>query len=165
MNCASVRRLALISSILAVAAWLALHAAAPVLATTGPTKFLPPSHYKVASKVAQQYRGQYLFKSAAAPARISGGAMGIEVDSNGQLTGIAQFYGYDQAGHQTAWVGTLYNFHLTGKNIMIADIVGPSGTPLLARLFLTRSNKGDLTGQIELPTGRYAIAWQRLPKH
>jgi hypothetical protein len=165
MSRASLRRVALAFIITAVTAWLTTLAPSPASATTGPTQFLPDSRYKVASKVAQQYTGEYVFKSAAPAARLKGGALAIEVDNKVQLVGVAQFYGYDNNGQQTAWVGTLYNFHLTGKHVMIADIVGPTGQPLLARLFLTRSSKGDLIGQIELPEGRFAITWQKLPKH
>jgi len=161
---ASLRRLAQAFIILGVAAWLTTLAPYPASATTGPSQFLPPSHYKVASKVAQQYTGQYIFKSAAPAARLKGGALAIETDNKGQLVGVGQFYGFDNNGSQITWVGTLYNFHLTGKKVMIADVVAPTGKPLLARLFLTRSANGDLIGQIELPTGRFAITWHKLPK-
>src|SRR5262249_44336152 len=106
------------------------------LATTGPTQILTDSRYHVQSKVMILYVGQYVLKSAATAARIRGGAMGIEISDRGFLYGIAQFYSYDEQGHQSTWVGTLYNFHLTKAKVMIFDISGPSGGELLGRLFL-----------------------------
>jgi hypothetical protein len=62
--------------------------------TTGPTHFLPPARYHV-GKLARLYRGQYILQSVARGARLSGAAIGIEVNARGDLYGVAQFYGYD----------------------------------------------------------------------
>ena len=132
------------------------------LATTGPSYYLPPSPYKVNSKVELLYIGQYIFARADRGARLHGGALGIEVNSRGQLHGIGQFYGYDDQGNQTTWVATLYNFHLEGKSAMVVDVLGATGKPLLARLYVTRSKKGDLNGQIEYASGRYGISWRKI---
>jgi hypothetical protein len=159
----SLRRL-LSLVLIAVGLCSVLIASAPNIAsaTTGPTKFLPSSKFKINNKIELLYKGQYVLRSVASAARLSGGAMGIEINDSGFLYGVAQFYGYDQQGHQSTWVGTLYNFHQTAKQVMIVDVLGPTGKPLLARLFLSRAKSGDMTGQIELPYGRFAISWHKL---
>jgi hypothetical protein len=134
-----------------------------VSATTGPTQFLPAPKYKVNSKSELLYTGQYELKSSAKGARLSGGAMGIELNNDdGALYGIAQFYAYTQQGEQSTWIGTLYNFHLVKNNIMSLEILAPSGHPVLAHMNLTRSAKGDLTGTIKLTSGTFAITWHKL---
>jgi hypothetical protein len=87
--------------------------------------------------------------------------MGIEVN-HGFLFGFAQFYGYDLEGNQTLWVNSLYNFHLTQRGVMVIDLLGPGGRPILGRLFVTRTRQGDLHGQIELSLGTYAISWHKV---
>ena len=141
---------------------VAFIAPAATKATTGPTKFLPPSRYQVGSAIQRLYTGQYLFHSAAPAARLHGGAMGVEINNQGQLYGVVQFYAYDDQGRQSTWVGTLYNFHQTKNKVMIIDILAPSGSLLLGRFLVNRSNKGDLSGQITLPNGKFAISWQKL---
>jgi hypothetical protein len=135
----------------------------PALATTGPDQYLPPPKYKVSTKVAQLYVGQYLMKSVATGARLKGGAMGIEVNAKGALYGVGQFYGYDSAGYQSTWVGTLYNFQQAPRNVMKFDILAPTGAPVLGALSLARSKQGDLSGQIVLNNHKYSISWHKLP--
>ncbi|MGH2387196.1 MAG: hypothetical protein ACRDIE_03255 [Chloroflexota bacterium] len=134
-----------------------------VSATTGPTQFLPAPKYKVNNKTELLYKGQYVLKSVAKGARLNGGAMGIEInDDDGALYGIAQFYGYDRAGEQSTWVGSLYNFQLLKTKVMNIEVLAPSGRPVLAKLALSRTAKGDLTGKIHLSNGTFAITWQKL---
>jgi hypothetical protein len=136
-----------------------------VSATTGPTDFLPPTPYHVPFSTEQLYIGQYVLQSVDPHSRLNGGAFGIEIDADkGVLVGIAQFFGYDPRGDQSVWVADLYNFHTTKAGHMTIDLVGPTGVPLFGRLYLTRTAKGDLVGQITLgksPT-RYAISIQKL---
>jgi hypothetical protein len=132
-----------------------------VRATTGPSIALPPSRYTVASQVAKLYIGAYELSSVARAARISACALGIEVN-RGFLFGLAQFYGYDLEGNQTLWVNELYNFHQAAKGVMVIDLLAPGGQPIMGRLFVTRSRQGDLSGQIELPLGTYAIRWHKV---
>lgn len=156
------RSLSLLCGALMLCGCVATAAPAHVFATTGPTQFLPAPKYKVQSKVALLYVGQYVIKSVARGARLSGGAMGIEIDAaSGALYGVAQFYGYDKSGYQSTWVGTLYNFHQTNKQMSI-EILAPSGKPVLGRLTVTRSSKGDLSGHIQLPSGTFAITWHKI---
>lgn len=140
-------------------------APAPVWATTGPTVALPPSRYKVAPRVAALYVGAYELQSVASAARISTCALGIEVDDQGYLLGLAQFYGYNLEGYRGLWINVLYNFHQTAKGVMVFDLLGEGGSPLEGRIFVTRSRQGDLRGQIELPLGSYAISFHKVGKH
>jgi hypothetical protein len=134
----------------------------PASATTGPTYFLPPARYHVASRLALRYRGQYILTTVARSAHLSGGALGIEINDRGDLYGVGQFYGYDAHGEQTSWVATLYNFHPVRHDLMIIDLVGPAGRPLLGHLFVSRNKHGDLAGQIELGPKRYSISWRKI---
>jgi hypothetical protein len=134
-----------------------------VVATTGPSDFLPPSRYNVERKVAQLYTGRYQMQSVASKARLRTGAMGIEINDRDQLYGVAQFNGYEQS-FQSIWIATLYNFHVTNHKVMAIDILAQTGTPLLGHLFLTRSANGDLAGHIQLAAGTFAITWRKVPQ-
>lgn len=131
-------------------------------ATTGPTHFLPKSHYKVAHKYELPYVGQYLLKRVDRRARLSGGAMGMEISQQGYLYGVGQFYGYDSHGYQTSWTATLYNFRKGWHGEMIIDLLGPTGRPLLGRLMLKRAKNGDLSGKIQLGRSKYWITWHKI---
>jgi hypothetical protein len=157
------RSLSAVCGALALAGCVAAAAPAHVFATTGPTQFLPAPKFKVQNKIELLYRGQYVIKSVAHGARLSGGAMGIEIDDNsGALYGVAQFYGYDKSGYQSTWVGTLYNFRQAKNQQMSIEILAPSGKPVLGRMTVTRAGNGDLSGQIQLPAGTFAITWHKL---
>jgi len=159
----SLRRTLCLALTLAGLAGVAPTVPTQAFATTGPTQFLPAPKYKVNSKSELLYTGQYELKSAAKGARLSGGAMGIEINNDdGALYGVAQFYAYTQKGEQSTWIGTLYNFQLVKNNIMRLEILAPSGRPVLANMALARSAKGDLTGTIKLTLGTFAISWHRL---
>lgn len=107
------------------------------------------------------YRGQYILTKAATGARLSGGELAIEITPYGYLYGVGQFYGYDSQGSQSSWTATLYNFHLSSRNVMIIDLLGQGGRPLLGRLFVTRGRSGALVGEINLGSRRYAISWRK----
>ena len=89
--------------------------------------------------------------------------MGIEINNEGFLYGVAQFYGYDAQGYKDTWTATLYNFRQT-KQLMTYDLLGPSAKVLLGRLTVTRSTAGDLAGQIQLTgnSGHYTISWHKI---
>jgi hypothetical protein len=133
----------------------------PARATTGPTNYLPLSPFHVPDKIMPLYRGQYILAHAASRARLSGGELAIEINPYGYLYGIGQFYGYDVHGHQTAWTATLYNFRLAEHGTMVVDLLGPGGTVLDGRLYVVRAPNGNLAGQIELRSQRYAITWRK----
>jgi hypothetical protein len=144
---------------------LALGVPGHVSATTGPTQFLPAPKFKVSNALEAEFVGQYILKSVAPQSRLSGGALGVEVDDdNGSLVGVAQFYGYDAQGQQTVWVATMYNFHEMKSGQVTIDLVGPSGKPLLGRLLVKRSTTGDLLGTISLGSApqQYAITWRKI---
>ena len=155
------RVLCVLATAAGLAGCLLMNAALPVLATTGPTNYLPLSPYHVPEKLMPLYRGQYILAKAARGARLSGGALAIEINPYGYLYGIGQYYGYDAQGYQTAWTALLYNFHLASHGIMIIDLLGQTGRPLLGRLFVSRTKRGDLVGQIKLASRRYSISWHK----
>jgi len=130
-------------------------------ATTGPYNNLPNSKYKVPAQVQELYRGQYVLKSSARGARLSTGAMGIEISTTGYLYGVAQFYGYDQSGSRTIWVATLYNFRQS-HNHMVFDLLASGTTRVVGHLSVTRAKSGDFAGQIQLVSGTYAISWHKI---
>jgi hypothetical protein len=132
-------------------------------ATTGPLVILPASPYKVDSRVQRLYTGAYELRSIAKGARIRTCALGIEV-RDGTLRGLAQFYGYDLEGNLTLWVATLYNFHVNAKSLMVIDLLGPTGAPLMGRLYVSRAGNGDLRGHLQLPFGIYAASWHRVAR-
>lgn len=136
--------------------------AATVSATTGPTRLLQKPKYSVSSQVALLYRGQYVLRSVAKAARIHDAAMGVEINEFHWMYGVAQFYGYDQQGFQSSWVSTLYNFHALPHNRMTVDLLGPTGTPFLGRLYVTRMKNGDLVGQIQLGKHKYAVSFHKI---
>jgi hypothetical protein len=155
--------LSLACALLVLLGSAAVMAPTKTFATTGPSTYLSPARYQVPMKVAQQFVGRYQMRSVARGALIKTAAMGIEVNSAHFLYGVAQFSGYEE-GFQSIWIATLYNFHQTKSRVMIVDIDAQTGGTLLGRLFLTRSSSGDLAGQIELASGRFAIAWHKVPK-
>jgi hypothetical protein len=158
----SLRRvLCTLLALLGLAGCLLAPGRAPVSATTGPTYFLPPARYHVASRLALRYRGQYILTTVTRSAHLSGGALGIEINDRGDLYGVGQFYGYDAHGEQTSWVATLYNFHPARHDIMTIDLLAPAGRLLLGHLFVSRTKQGDLVGQLELGARRYAIRWHK----
>lgn len=133
-------------------------------ATTGPSYFLPKKHPKVNNKLELLYRGQYILRNAAKPVRITGGALGVEINQNGALYGVGQFYGFDKGGYQDSWVSTLYYFQARKGGVMTVDLLGPTGKPYLGKMYLHRKKNGDLYGEIQLGKRgkRYAIAWHKI---
>jgi hypothetical protein len=161
----SYRFLPRLLGLIVILASICLVAPGNVSATTGPTDFLPPTKFHVPLAVQKLYIGQYILKSVDPASRLSGGAFGIEIDADtGYLVGIAQFSGYDQGGDQSTWEASMYNFDLTKPGQMIIDLLGPTGVPLFGRLYVTRTAKGDLHGQLTLGKSkvRYDISIQKL---
>ncbi len=131
-------------------------------ATTGPSSNLP-STYKVSSKFAQQFVGQYILKSVPAAAHLQSAALGVEVNNNGFLYGIGQFYGYDTSGSQSSWVATLYHFHQTGKAQMTIDLLVPSTVSnLLGRLFVAPPKHNILSGKIQIGAHTYPVSFRHI---
>src|SRR5918912_4591694 len=132
-----------------------------VSATTGSTSAMPPSRYKVPSKLMPLYRGRYSLKSVGKGARISEDQGYITVNQYHDLYGAAVFYGYDSQGFKASWIGTFYDFHLAPHGVMVINLYGWGGAPL-GTLFMTRTKRGDLVGQIQLADGHtYPIAWRK----
>jgi len=131
-------------------------------ATTGPSANFPKT-FKVKSAFAGKFVGQYILKSIPAASRIKSAAIGIEVNSNGFLYGIAQFYGYDASGSQTSWVATLYHFKQVGKtNQMTFDLLSSSLTIVLGHMSAGAPSHGTLTGAIVLDGHTYPIVFHQV---
>ena len=133
--------------------------AATTLATTGPYILRPPK-YHVAAKIAFLYPGRYTMRSAIKGAKLKAGHLGIEVNGDGFLDGIAQFEQYDATGTST-WTATLFDFRSLGKNRMQISILGPGGKPLLALMQLVRDKNGNLTGKFAQNGHTYAVSWHK----
>ena len=131
-------------------------------ATTGPSANLPPT-FKVGSKFAAQFVGQYTLKSVPFASHIKSAALGVEVNDSGFLYGIGQFYGYDTAGSQSSWVATLYHFHQTGKAQMTIDLLAPAtASNLLGRLIVAPPSHNVLAGKLTLEGRSYPIVFRRI---
>lgn len=130
-------------------------------ATTGPSANLPAT-FKVNSKFAGRFIGQYVLKSVPAAAHIQSAAIGIEVGENGFLYGVAQFYGYDREGSQISWVATLYHFHQVGKSQMNLDLLAPALNVLLGRMSFAPPAHGNLVGKIILSGHSYPITFHQI---
>jgi hypothetical protein len=132
-------------------------------ATTGPPtgQQLPRPRYRVDHKVAALYSGQYVLVAVAGGAHLRSAQIAMSINALGSLQGSGQFFGYDAQGVQTSWVALLYNFHPIAHGAMIIDLLGPTGSPLLGRLVVQRTQKGDLFGRITLGRHSYPIKWRK----
>jgi hypothetical protein len=133
-------------------------------ATTGPSANLPKT-FKVKSAFAAKFVGEYTLKSVPSAAHIKSAALGIEVNDNGFLYGIGQFYGYDASGNQDSWVATLYHFKQVGtSNQMKFDLLSSSLTIVLGHMSAGAPNHGTLTGTIILNGRSYPIVFNQISK-
>ena len=149
------------AAVLALASLFLINGVPRVSATTGDTYVLPPAKHKVPSQLFPLYHGRYSTTMIAKESRIVYGECFISVNNWHDLYGAATFYGYDSQGYKTTWVNILYEFQLQPHGLMALTLYG-WGTPPLGRMFLTRTNSGDLIGQIQLLDGkRYAISWHK----
>src|SRR5438067_10093949 len=150
-----------IPAVVALAGFLLLSAPPRASATTGDTYVLPPSRYKVPSSLYHLYRGRYSMESVAKGAKIIYASGFITVNNYHDLYGAMEFYGYDDQGMKNAWINLLYDFRLTQHRMMVIKLYGWGG-PSLGMLFMTRTKRGDLVGQIQLLNGKkYAISFHK----
>ena len=159
------RRAALVACVLLLPIFLVAGAGLgnvpSALATTGPSANHPPT-YKVNNKFAAQFTGEYTLQSMPAAARIQSAAIGIEVDDNGNLYGIMQFYGYDAAGFQTSWVESLYHFHQTAKTQMTIDLLTTSLTVVVGRMVVAPPSRGSMSGKLTLSGHTYPVVFHKV---
>ena len=113
--------------------------------------------------MAKLYPGRYTMRSAIKGAKLKEGHLGIEVNNDGFLDGIAQFEQYDATG-TTTWTATLYDFRVLGKNRMQISVLGPGGKPLLALMRLVRDKDGNFTGRFAQNGHSYPVSWHRTSK-
>jgi hypothetical protein len=145
-------------SVIVAGALLATFAAA-TFATTGPYILRPPKYHGAAA-VAKLYPGRSTMRTGIKGAKLKTGNLGIEVNDDGFLDGIAQFEQFDATGTST-WTAVLFDFRSLGKNRMQISIEGPGGTPLLALMRLVRDKNGNLTGQFAQNGHTYSVSWHR----
>ncbi len=148
-------------ALLVSALLLAGTSTAVVRATTGPSANHPPT-FKVNNKFAALFTGEFTLKSVPASARIQSAALGIEVDDNGNLYGIAQFYGYDASGFQTSWVASLYHFRQTAKTQMSLDLLTSSLSVVLGRMVVAPPSHGSMTGSLILSGHTYPVVFHKI---
>lgn len=129
-------------------------------ATTGSSS-PTPARYKVASKLAQPFRGQYALVVGGQGSRLISGAMAIDLNDLGYLFGISQFRSYDAQGHATTWLLGLYNFHLAAHGQLLATIYDSTDSVTLGHMAVAPRGHGDLIGQITLGGRNYAVHWHK----
>ena len=130
-------------------------------ATTGDTYVLPPSRYKVPSRLFPLYHGRYSLVSVGKGSRIVYAGGFITVNNYHDLYGAFVFYGYDNQGLKSSWINLLYDFRLARHGVMVIKLYGWGG-PSLGMLFVTRTKRGDLVGQIQLLNSKkYAISFHK----
>jgi hypothetical protein len=146
---------------MALAGFLLLSGPARVSATTGDTYVLPPSRFKVSSALFPLYHGRYSLVSVGKGAKIVYAQGFITVNNYHDLYGAMVFYGYDSQGMKNSWINLLYDFHLARHGMMVITMYG-WGAPSLGTLFVTRTKRGDLVGQIQLLHGKtYPISFHK----
>ena len=135
---------------------------APVTMNSSYGRPMPAAHYRVARTLTQLYCGQYVLKTAARSARLSGGTLHITINAAGYLYGVGEVYGYDAQGYQSSLVAALWNFHLTAPGVMTLDLLSLMTWAPLGRLVVHRATNGDLSGHIFLGPHSDAISWHKL---
>jgi hypothetical protein len=153
-------RRSLVSTLVAGALLATFASATP--ATTGPYILRPPK-FRVAPAIAKLYPGRYTMRAPIKGAKLKAGHLGVEVNGDGFLDGIAQFEQFDATGTST-WTATLYDFRVLGKNRMQIRVLGPGGQPLLALMNLVRDKNGNFTGQFAQNGHSYPVSWLRTSK-
>ena len=157
------RRAALTLCVVAVAS---LGAAAAATATTGPGYLLKHPGHKITAQQAKPFTGVFKFNAAGSSSKVVSANMFAELNNQPPqnfMVGQIQVYAYDRNGQEGDWVGTLYNWHWTGK-VMQMELVGFSGTPLLGYMVLrTQDNGKHLSGTLvtRSDNSHYKIAFTR----
>ena len=155
------RLLRVIPAVVALAGFLLLSGPPRVSATTGDTYVLPPSRFKVPSALFPLYHGRYSLVSVGKGAKIVYAQGFITVNNYHDLYGAMVFYGYDAQGLKSTWINLLYDFRLAQHGVMVISLYGWGG-PSLGTLFVTRTKRGDLVGQIRLLNGKkYPISFHK----
>src|SRR5579871_4452307 len=132
-------------------------------ATTGPAVNLPPT-YHVDAGFARLFIGEYTLQSIPLASRIKSAGFAIEYNDSGFLWGQAQFYGYDDQGAESSWVGLLYNFKQVAKNQIHADILAQSGYDVvLGHLQLTQPGRNKVAvGTMTIRGKSYPIKFSQI---
>lgn len=152
--------------VLAVAAVASLGAAAAASATTGPGYLLKNPGYKVTQQTAKPFTGVYKFDRSGSSSKLVSANMFAGLSDQPPesfMVGQIQVFSYDRSGHEGDWVGTMYNWHWTGKRMEL-ELVGFGGTPVLGYMTLRAENGGKhLAGMLVTRSdhSHYKIAFTR----
>jgi hypothetical protein len=145
------RRAALTLCVVAVAS---LGAAAAATATTGPGYLLKHPGYKVTNKAAAPFIGIWKFDPAGHSSNLINASMFANFGERPEnfLVGQVQVYSYANNGEEGDWVGTMYNWHWTGKEMQM-ELVGFGGSPVLGYMTLTSAGPNHLVGTVVTRAG------------
>lgn len=147
---------------LVLAAGAVLAASGLAGATTGPGYLIGPPKYRIPLSVIKGYSGRYVTTSVAQASGIRSSELYIGIAESGYAAGGISTYSYNSAGTLQTFAGTLYNFHLVGRQVE-ADIVGPGGKPVLGHVWVAHvGHSRNVSGEIQPPGAprRYAIAYR-----
>jgi len=152
--------------VLCVAAVASLGAAAAATATTGPGYLLKHPGFRVTRTVAKPFTGVFKFDRAGSSAKMVNASMFAQLNNQPPedfMIGQIQVYAYDRSGHEGDWVGTMYNWHWTGREMQL-ELVGFGGSPVLGYMTLRARDSGKhLVGTLVTRSDNqhYAVAFTR----
>jgi hypothetical protein len=152
--------------VLCVAAVASLGAAAAATATTGPGYLLKNPGFKVTHQVAKPFVGVFKFNPVGSSRNMVNASMFADFQNQPPedfMIGQIQVYAYDRHGQEGDWVGTMYNWHWTGKAMQM-ELVGFGGSPVLGYMVLKARDGGKhLTGTLVTRSDNehYAVSFTR----
>jgi len=151
---------------LCVAAVASLGAVAAATATTGPGYLLKNPGFKVTHRLAKPFVGVFKFNRAGSSSKMVNASMFADFTNQPPedfMIGQIQVYAYDRSGQEGDWVGTMYNWHWTGKQ-MEMELVGFGGSPVLGYMVLKARDGGKhLVGSLvtRADNQHYSVAFTR----
>jgi hypothetical protein len=140
-----------------LAAAVGLVSGAAAQATTGNNALNHKPRFKVSTREARPYLGQY--KLAKHGKGILGSSLRTGYNGNGYLQGTISVSQLSE-GQPTTWLATLYEYHSEGRKMEI-DLWTPDlGSRLLGHLIVKRNNKDQLVGTLIVGQERVAVTYR-----
>jgi hypothetical protein len=159
-----VRRCRTALLVLSVVVAASFGAAAIASATTGPGYLLKHPGYRVTTKDAKPFIGVWKYNPKGDSKNVINTSMFANFSERPEnfLVGQVQVFAYDKNGQEGDWVGTMYNWHWTGKQMQM-ELVGFGGTPVLGYMTLTSSGPNTLKGTIVTTANhaKYTVAFKK----
>jgi hypothetical protein len=141
-----------------------LGAAAAASGTTGPGYLLQHPGYKVTHKVAKPFIGIWKYNPKGDSKNMIDSSMFANFSERPEnfLVGQVQVFAYDKSGQEGDWVGTMYDWHWTGKEMQM-ELVGFGGSPRLGYMTLKTAGRNHLRGTIvtTADNARYTVAFTK----